>query len=161
MAYYTLFNKETTDKIIDEMIIGKSLNRICKEEGMPNRLTVIKWVSLGKLDPESQYAEFAQQYELAQELRQELHADEINELAEETVPPDVVEQGNAAIHAWTNRQRLRVDTLKWTASRLLSKRYGDKIQHTGEDGGPIVTQIERIIVHEKTPKPEDTDSAGL
>ncbi len=40
-------------------------------------------------------------------------------------------------HENIQRSRLRVDTRKWAAGKLAPKRYGDKIQHTGEGGGPI------------------------
>ncbi len=35
------------------------------------------------------------------------------------------------------RSRLRVDTRKWAAGKLAPKKYGDKLQHTGDGGGPI------------------------
>jgi hypothetical protein len=31
------------------------------------------------------------------------------------------------INAWVNRQRLRIDARKWTASKLRPKQWGDKI----------------------------------
>ncbi len=40
-------------------------------------------------------------------------------------------------HAHVQRSRLRVGTRKWAAGTLAPKRYGDKLQHTGEGGGPI------------------------
>ncbi len=40
-------------------------------------------------------------------------------------------------HENIQRSRLRVDTRKWAAGKLAPKRYGDKLQHTGEGGGPI------------------------
>ncbi len=40
-------------------------------------------------------------------------------------------------HEHVQRSRLRVDTRKWAAGKLAPKRYGDKIQHTGEGGGPM------------------------
>lgn len=155
------FSKDITEKIIDGMIGGLSLNKTCESEGMPHPKTVMRWLAKGRQEEGTEHADFATQYELAQELRQERQTDEINERAAEKVPDEVLSQGTAAIHAWSNRQKLIVDTLKWTASRLLSKRYGDKIQHTGADDGPIVTTIERIIVHEKDPQSTDTNGPGL
>ncbi len=35
-------------------------------------------------------------------------------------------------HEHVQRSRLRVDTRKWAAGKLAPKRYGDKLQHTGE-----------------------------
>ena len=40
-------------------------------------------------------------------------------------------------HENIQRSRVRIDARKWIASKLLPKRYGDKLQHTGEGGGPI------------------------
>ncbi len=40
-------------------------------------------------------------------------------------------------HEHVQRSRLRVDTRKWAAGKLAPKRYGDKLQHTGDGGGPI------------------------
>ena len=40
-------------------------------------------------------------------------------------------------HDHISRSRLRVDSRKWVASKLLPKVYGDKLQHTGDGGGPI------------------------
>lgn len=33
--------------------------------------------------------------------------------------------------------RLRIDTKKWLLSKLAPKRYGDKLEVTGKDGGPL------------------------
>lgn len=38
------------------------------------------------------------------------------------------------------RSRLRVDTRKWYLSKLAPKRYGDKLELSGPDGQPLVTQ---------------------
>lgn len=157
----TIFNKEFADQIIEEITNGRSLASICEDEGMPHRVTVLNWIAKGRQQEGTEYADFAERYELAQELRSEVYADKIIELSEQQVPDEVIEKGNAAIHAWSNRQKLMADNIKWVSSRLLSKRYGDKIQHTGEDGGPIVTRIERVIVDEKNTQPTDTHSADI
>lgn len=41
------------------------------------------------------------------------------------------------------RDRLRVDTIKWFASKLAPKSYGEKVQmeHAGTDGQPIQVQV--------------------
>ena len=36
-----------------------------------------------------------------------------------------------------NRDRLRVDTRKWVASKMKPKKYGDKVELSGPGGGPI------------------------
>lgn len=49
------------------------------------------------------------------------------------------------------RNRLRVDARKWLASKMLPKKYGDKVtqEHTGEGGGPVQQNITVSFV---TPK---------
>ena len=39
--------------------------------------------------------------------------------------------------AGVQRNRLRVDTRKWVMSKLAPKKYGEKLEHSGPDGGPI------------------------
>ena len=43
-------------------------------------------------------------------------------------------------HERIARSRLRVDSRKWVASKLLPKVYGDRLQHTGDGGGPITVR---------------------
>ena len=48
------------------------------------------------------------------------------------------ENGNEIVdHEHISRSRLRVDARNWVASKLLPKVYGEKLQHTGEGGGPV------------------------
>ncbi len=46
------------------------------------------------------------------------------------------------------RNRLRVDTRKWIAARILPKRYGDKVQqeHTGPNGSSLFAGIQVSFV---------------
>jgi hypothetical protein len=40
-------------------------------------------------------------------------------------------------HEHVQRSRLRVDARKWLLSKLLPKQYGDRVEVTGKDGGPL------------------------
>ncbi len=42
-----------------------------------------------------------------------------------------------------NRSRLRIDSRKWIACKLLPKLYGEKItqEHTGKDGAPLTAVL--------------------
>jgi hypothetical protein len=42
-----------------------------------------------------------------------------------------------------NWKRNQIDTFKWMLARKLPKKYGDKIAHTGEDGGAIQFVVTR------------------
>jgi hypothetical protein len=46
--------------------------------------------------------------------------------------------------------RLRVDTRKWLLSKLAPKKYGDKLELSGDAENPIAVQrIERVIIKPK------------
>jgi len=94
---------------------------------MPAMGTVFRWLA----DPE--HTRFREQYAMAREVQAETMADEIVTIA------DGSGLGVEERVALSARDRLRVDSRKWVASKLLPKKYGDKIQQevTGPEGGPL------------------------
>lgn len=128
------------DEICTRLANGESLRAICNSERddfMPAMGTVFRWLA----DPVN--ASFREQYAMAREVQAETMADEIVSIADGS--------GMALDErvALATRDRLRVDSRKWVASKLLPKKYGDKVtqEHTGPDGGAITIQkIERVIV---------------
>jgi hypothetical protein len=64
-----------------------------------------------------------EKYAEACEDRADLLAEEIERLADEEIPADL---DGPSKSAWIQRQRLRVDTRKWTASKLRPRLWGDK-----------------------------------
>ena len=64
-------------------------------------------------------------YQKAVEMRAEVLAEAILDLSDEEVPAHL--EGSAA-NAWVQRQRMRVDARKWTASKLKPRTYGDNLQ---------------------------------
>ena len=110
------------DEICERLADGESLRNICLDKKMPARSTVFRWLSL--------HPTFSDQYAKAKEAQAELLADEIVGISD----------GADSQENDVQRDRLRVDARKWVASKLLAKKYGDKVQteHSGPDGGPIV-----------------------
>lgn len=68
--------------------------------------------------------ELQTKYRACMEERGDYLADELVDLADEMPPSDL---DPALINAWVNRQRLRIDARKWSASKLRPKQWGDKI----------------------------------
>ena len=100
---------------------------------MPARSTVIGWLFDGD------HEEFMDQYARAREVQAEVLADELADIADDGSNDFTTDKNGKAVvdHEHIQRSRLRIDTRKWVAAKLLPKRYGDKLQHTGEGGGPI------------------------
>ena len=118
----SLYTEALAAKICRRLAEGESLRAICADKVMPAISTVMGWLFNGK------HEDFSEQYTRARQAQAEFRADEIIEIA------DAAEHGGSEE---VQAARLRVDARKWIAAKLLPKKYGDKLQHTGEGGGPI------------------------
>ena len=137
------------------MANGESLRGICRDEGMPAASTVCLWAATDKT--------FAEQYARAREIQAHTLVDEILEISDDGTNDwmerrSEAEKGAGVETGWTvngehiQRSRLRVDSRKWFASKVLPKIYGDKISQelSGPDGGPMqITGIQVTIVDPK------------
>jgi hypothetical protein len=130
------YTQELADEICARLASGESLRSICKTEGFPHDATVYRW----SLDAEHP---FSKQYANARQIGYTHLAEELLEIADDG-SKDYIERENkdgepfkAVDHDHIARSRLRVDTRKWLLSKMLPKVYGDRIEHTGEDGAPI------------------------
>lgn len=143
MGRPSLYSPELGQRIADEMVGGKSLRAICREDWTPTVQTVCNWIARGKEHP------FFEQYEHAREARAELLADEIVELADtpkEGVRIRESEKGTEVVRGdMIERAKLQVDARKWVAARLLPKRYGERTAITDPDGNAPTFRL--VIEH--------------
>ncbi len=129
----TRYTEAIAVKICRRLAEGESLRKICKDTAMPAISTVMGWLFDGK------HADFSEQYARARDLQADKLFDEALEIADESSDDWIrTEDGKKILdHEHVQRSRLRVDTRKWAAGKLAPKRYGEKLQHTGDGGGPI------------------------
>lgn len=135
---HTAYTSEIAERICNEIAEGRSLRQVCDELGIARR-TVRGWV----LDDREG---FAAQYARARELQMEAFEDELNEIADDGRNDWMtIKRGGEDVEVPNNevlqRSRLRVDTRKWIMSKILPKRYADKVGLTGADGtsDPVFT----------------------
>lgn len=143
------YSDAVASKLCDLIASGLSLRKACELEGMPNVSTVIRWLA------DESRAEFCAQYMRAREAQADHLAEEMLTIADEaetTVRGEDVVFDSTAVA----RNRLRVDTRKWLASKMAPKKYGDKItaEHTGADGGALQVQSTVTFVM-PTVRPDD------
>lgn len=116
MAAHSVRTEEIEDIILTAIASGRTLSSLCRDKGMPSRLTIMNW---RKSDPE-----FAAQYDEARKIGAEALADEIIDIGEQKP-----ERANGRIDpgfvAW---QKLRTDLRLKTIAHLDPSRYGDKQQ---------------------------------
>lgn len=137
MGRPSTFTPEIGDAICGGLVEGLSLRTICAADGMPNPATVYRWLR--------EHDGFREQYTRAREDQAEGYADEIVEIADEectmvksskhpTAAKDDEEELEVVFDSTAvARNRLRVEARKWTAAKLLPKKYGDRqtIEHEG------------------------------
>jgi hypothetical protein len=95
---------------------GHGLERICAADGLPSTSLVRVWLTEDEA--------FQAQYARAREVKAELYARQIMEIADSPVEPT----GDGAVKGEMERRRQQIDARKWTASKLAPKVYGDRVQ---------------------------------
>jgi hypothetical protein len=120
------YSAAVTDRILGELMLGRTLTSICRDPGMPSANAVLTWV---KYDREG----FKARYHEARDIGNQLLSDELRDIGDDSTR-DLVQRETRAGEAETvvdhdhiNRSRLRCDNLKWILSRVLPKTYGDRI----------------------------------
>lgn len=105
------------------------MTSICELEGMPPYQTICHW--------RRTIPEFLEAIKAARDDQGETMAQRILSLTTEDPTEDEFGKIDSGMVA---HRRLQFDALKWLASKLKPKEYGDKVQqeHTGPDGGPII-----------------------
>lgn len=142
----TLFTADIATEICDRLASGESLRSICRTVDFPSEVTVRRWAM-------SDVEGFSAQYARAREMQAETFADDLVDIADDG-SNDWMERANkkGEIEIVLDREHvarsdLRVKTRQWITSRILPKKYGDRVtqEHTGAEGGPIhiATTIDR------------------
>lgn len=135
------YSEEIIDKICARIAQGEALHVFCLEKGFPAESTVYRWL---ETEPE-----FREKYVRAREMQAERYAAEIIAIADDSTNDTQVDKdGNEVVnHDHIARARLRVEARKWTAAKLLPKKYGDvnRTEITGADGAPIQLEARRTI----------------
>jgi hypothetical protein len=127
------YTSEFAELVLAEMAEGKSLRQICADHSeLPKPAAIRRWVT-DNVDG------FRDKYAIAKEEMLETWAEDILHIADESNRDTVLtESGEHPNSEWINRSRLRVDTRKWLLSKLLPKKYGDKLALGGADDlGPV------------------------
>lgn len=101
-VYYT---PELGKRIAERYAGGESLTAICRDEAMPHKVTVTRWLT-------SQPG-FSELMTHARDAHADWRADEVIDIADSEPDPQ--------------RARVKVDARKWAAKVLNPQRYGDKL----------------------------------
>lgn len=124
MSRPSAYTPEVADAIIDGIMDGLSMVKVCEREGMPHRATVLRWM---EADPA-----FATRCAHARVLQADLMDDKILDVAEASTP-----ETSAA-------DRVKISAYQWRAAKLAPKKYGDKIELEHGVTNPLAALLGRI-----------------
>lgn len=126
------FKQAIADEICKRLSKGEPLAAICRDEHMPGLRTVSDWRAVN--------ADFSAAIAGAREDGFDQIAADCLDIADETTNDTIYgESGAHANTEWISRSKLRIETRLKLLAKWDPKRYGDKMQHTGDGGGPIET----------------------
>jgi len=122
-------------EVLSNMRNGKSLRQSAIKANIAKQ-TFLDWVDK---DPE-----LSGQYAQARADMIDCLADEIIEIADEELIPT----GDGKIDsAMVQKQKLRMEGRKWSLSKMAPRKYGDKLELTGDENAPVnIQKIERVII---------------
>lgn len=133
--------------VLSGMRNGLSAFKACEAAGVPQS-TFNLWLGMD--------AELAAEYARAREDLIERLANETMAIADQAFTEIEEQELNAKgepvvvkrkVAVDVQRAKLQVDTRKWLLSKLAPKKYGDKLELTGDPDRPLAIQkIERVVV---------------
>lgn len=127
--------RKIADLVLAGMRSGMSAFKACQIAGV-NQSTFNLWLN--------QDAELAAEYARAREDLIERMAQEVLELSDSDVG---LQPDGKRDWAAVQKHKLQVDTRKWLLSKLAPKKFGDKLELTGDPDRPLAIQkIERVVV---------------
>ncbi len=133
-----IYNERMAQKLCERIMSGESLNKICESPTFPSKLTVIRWLA----NPE--YKEFRDLYYYARRVQAEILVDDMWDIIDDT-SEDWIEtfdkhgnpNGYKPNHETAANKRLRVDSIKWYAGKMVPKIYGDHLDVTHDVTGDL------------------------
>jgi hypothetical protein len=125
----TKYNERKAKIICERLMLGETLVAICDDPRLPNRRTIIRWLA----DPRR--VDFREMYYFSRRVAVESLVDEIVTIADDnsgdwqyTYDKDGEINGIKADNEAIQRSRVRIDTRKWLAAKLVPRIYGDNTQ---------------------------------
>ena len=128
MGRPTLYSEELADRICEEIATNtSSLQRICESNpDFPQFKTIFKWLH----EKDKEY--FIDKYAHAKKMQADLMVEELTDISDNGQTDYYVDdKGNFKVdHENIQRSKLRVDTRKWIASKILPKKFGERLDLT-------------------------------
>lgn len=152
MPRHLMYDEDEFDVICAQIAQGRSLRSVCKDEGMPSLITVLRWLREDRGQSREKMAK-------ARELQAETFADQIVDIADNpeigVVETDKLDK-NGELFTEVRRsdmiehRKLRIAARQWMASVTAPKKYGAKqqIEHSGSVGVVLSSATDDELIQE-------------
>jgi hypothetical protein len=126
------FSEELISTIFNRVSSGESINKICSTPDMPCRNSFFEWVDKSE--------DVQRRYQLAIIARTDFYAEEIIAISDDGSKDTYLDgDGNERTdNEVVARAKLRIDARKWFVSKMNPKKYGDKLELSGDPTSPLV-----------------------
>lgn len=142
------FDAALFDEVMERLADGETLVSICaSDDKFPNHRTIRRWVI-------DDVKGCSAAYTRAREVGIHAMVEETVSISDDTSRDTLTKTNNdgseyeVANTEWIARSRLRVDTRKWLASKVIPKIYGERVQQdvnaTHHAGDSLLTLLEKI-----------------
>lgn len=144
---------ENADRICELLAEGHTLRQAAQQMGCDHS-AILHWVR----EDEEAGGTFCHRYARAREQGFERMADELIEISDADCTGPDGRVDNAAVQ----QARLKSDNRKWLLSKLLPRKYGDRVvqELQGADGGSLITKIELIPIDPRPREHLEADEAA-
>jgi hypothetical protein len=134
---------EIADAICEQMIAGRDLLDICKDEQMPSRSSVYRWMAA--------HPEFEAQCARAREAMADFELRNLKQLADDCTEDNV------------NSTRVKLNHFQWRLMKIAPRVYGERARTelTGADGGPIHIKATTIDARQLEPEAREALKQAL
>jgi hypothetical protein len=145
------YTTKLADEICERLAAGESLNGISKNEHMPHRVNIMRWL----LNTENKgFDLFRTKYAIAREIQYQNMADELLDICDDDVLIPLlidgvpIEQEGKVVMVkdilGIQHATLRVNTRKWFMSKVLPK-FSDKADPTQTPNDTLADSISKLI----------------
>lgn len=164
----TICSVELINKICMRIMQGESVNSICKDDDMPCKATVCLWLSKAfDKEPDELHVLFLDKYNNARQVQAEFGADEMKDISDDGSNDWMIKRtrsGEVTVlldHEHVMRSKLRIETRRWNAERLLAKKYGPNMKHeiTGKDAAPLTVLVQPVDINKTKTDQEPTNDS--
>jgi len=139
----TLYNIELATEICEAVgSTSTGLKVLCDQnDSWPTAQTVYNWLRNN--------TQFFDMYQKAKKNQVQVLVDEILEISDDTSRDAIVNKHGDEVHnaEYVNRSRLRVETRKWIAAKLVPRLYGERIiseNENNQENAQLKQEIEML-----------------